>query len=785
MTVARAARIDAPNLSESTLESLYASGLTDETIALSRISDATSNPIMSELLAKYRAHDGYYIPYPELDGSFSEKAPYRLRILAPTDMPKYLQPAKSGNHIYVPPLGLPKGWQDDITVPLFITEGEKKALAGAQAGIATLAVGGVYSWRSQTFKLPRGDVQTEDTGSNKMVSVNAAHATLIKERVAPELLEISWQDREVYLVFDSDATQKVQVQQACVDLALWLNERGAIVRQVNLQDADDGSKMGMDDFLVAYTAESSFLNEEWLRTNSSEPLPLDVKKYLADLMNGQRISRQLSEKVARIALNALNAWGERYTDGAGGYFYFDGETSELHEFRMDLPRLRESSFGQLVRTEFGLATNDSSVLSRLADDFVVGAKKVTPRRVVGTTDDAVYLQLSDSRVARVTADGVDVVDNGTDGMLFLSGEVEPVDEKRLAKALKAGRGKPKWLSAIEGVNLEPLSPLNLKQTRELLTTLFYLSPWLFRWRGTMLPLEVCVAEPNSGKTFLYNLRRGVLTGRPGLNGLPDDFKGWASAVGSTGGIWVCDNLGSIRSDYWHRFADEVARLTTEPDPSIELRQLYTTSAVHHIPVQCSFAITTIKNPFTQPDILQRSLVYNLRAIPVDQRDSGWYTRALDERPEWLADHLTALSSFLKLVDEKWNDGYLSGFRLVNFEQCLLLMGKVLGFNLQSVIAELPAVVAGAVAEFDPVVEALVAFVEAWPKSTARLRDVVNWVENDEDRRFVNIKTMDNLVVLGRYVKAHAYDIEQATGCKITRPNNVLTLVMPTGEEDDE
>lgn len=785
MTVARAARFDAPNLSESTLESLYASGLTDETIALSRISDATSNPLIQELLSKYRAADGYHIPYPELDGSFGDKAPYRLRILAPVDMPKYLQPAKSGNHIYIPPFGLAKGWQDDIALPLFITEGEKKALAGMQAGIPTLAVGGVYSWRSQTFKLPRADVQMTDTGESRMVSVNASHAKLMTERVAPELLEISWQDRTVYLVFDSDASQKVQVQQACVDLALWLNERGANVLQVNLPDDEDGGKMGMDDFLVRYTAESSFLNEEWLRTNSSEPLPLDVKKYLADMLNGNRVTRQLSEKVARIALNALNAWGERYTDGAGGYFYFDGGTSQLHEFRMDLPRLRESSFGQLVRTEFGLATNDASVLSRLADDFVVGATTVTPRRVVGTSGDAVYFQLSDSRVARVTADGVDLVDNGTDDMLFLSGEVEQVDEARLAKAIKRGREKPRWLTAIESVNLEPLSPLNLKQTRELLTTLFYLSPWLFRWRGTMLPLEVCVAEPNSGKTFLYNLRRGILTGRPGLNGLPDDFKGWASAVGSTGGIWVCDNLGSIRSDYWHRFADEIARLTTEPDPSIDLRQLYTTSTVHSIPVQCSFAITTIKNPFTQPDILQRSLVYNLRAIPVDARDSGWYTRALGEREEWLADHLTALSEFFKLVGTKWNDRYLSGFRLVNFEQALLLMGRVLGFNMQSVIAELPAVVAGAVAEFDPVVEALVAFVEAWPKATARLRDVVNWVENDEDRRFVNIKTMDNLVVLGRYVRAHAYDIEQATGCKLTRPNNVLTLVMPTGEEDEE
>lgn len=785
-------------LSQKSLQSLRGSGLTDATIAAARIEDGASNPLIKELLESFHAKAGYYIPYPTLKGAFGEKPHYRIRVLErddgePVGQAKYLQGKKAPNHLYVPPrVLLPSefaGWELDSDVPLFITEGEKKALAGAQGGLPIVGVGGVYSWRTNVYKLPRTAVKLEDTPSSKLVTLDAEKARLIESHVVEELNDIKWQNREVYLVFDSDAADKPQVQLACVDFALWLLERGALPRQVLLPPSEDGDegKVGLDDFLLSEDASDTLLDVDWLTEHSVFPLPHDIRAYLAKLMNDGRMSRSLAEKLATISLAALDNWGERFRDATGQYYYFDKGTRALHEFRLDLPRLRESTFGQLLRNELGLGTSDSSVLSRLADDYVAGAHTVIPRRAISHGEDQgngepppIYFQVDDGSLARVTSERIELVDNGTDDQLFLAGSVEPLPAEELQDAVEVAEAawppkKPRWLVALESVNLAPMEPLSLGETRNLLTCLFYMSPWLYRWKGTMLPLEVAVAEPNSGKTFLYNLRKGVLTGRPALSGLPNDFKDWVSAVASAGALWVCDNLGNVRSDYWHRFTDEVARLITDPVPSVDLRQLYTTSNLLHVPVQCSFAVTTVKNPFSQPDILQRALVYHLHAIPVNQRDSSWYDRQLADRAGFVAEHLVVLRRFLGLAASDWDDTFLSGFRLANFEQALLLMGETLGLDLTSVVDKLPAVVSETVAEHDPVMEAFRAFAAEWKGKTARFQDVVDWVQNDMAMRYSSLKQFDNVILLGRYVKSHEYDISQATGMFVTKPGNVNTF----------
>jgi hypothetical protein len=440
----------------------------------------------------------------------------------------------------------------------------------------------------------------------------------------------------------------------------------------------------------------------------------------------------------------------------------------------------------MLINHLGMQTADGPVMSRLGDLFssYEPITNVAPRKVLSQGYDALYYQIADGRVARVSGESIEFVDNGTDGHLFLPDSVIPADEGKLAKAIaKVRQPGGKWMEALETVNLQPMGDLTIEQTRLLLATTFYLSPWLNRWRGMMMPLEIAVAEPNSGKTFLYNLRKGVLTGLPDLEGLPEDFRGWVSTISAAPGMWVCDNLGSVRTDFWHRLNDELARLITDPAPVVEMRRLYTTSSVARVPINTTFAITTIKNPFTAPDILQRSLIFELQAIPIDRRNGNWYTSRMDARIDWMAEHLVAIQRFFQLTSKKWDPNYISGYRLVHFEQALLRMGEVLGYadEMAEVVKMLPGVVAATVAEYDPIIEALVMFTSEWKKPTAFIGDVVEWVQADMDRRYSAIKTLSNSILLGRYMKSHTYDIEQATGCTITRRNNTTFLRMPIPE----
>lgn len=770
----------ATRLAESTWASLYESGLQEKIVEQAGIKDQTTDPETRELFNKFRITEGFVIPYADLRGRVNGH--YRIRALKGGPGPKYLQPRNTGNRIYLPP-GLPRHWAADPSLPIVITEGEKKALAGAQAGLVCIGVGGVSSWRSRTLRLPPGTEVTQTQGGT-ILKLDEKTTRLIQDQVAPELTEITWTNRQVTIVYDSDSNDNDDVQNAAFELAVWLEDRGADVGQFLLLPYDDGRKCGLDDFLkdepdgaerIVDTDELTF------------PAPANVHKWVAEELDSPRTGRMVQRRVARVAIGLLDRWGRRYRDTGGTYYFFDTDTKILHPFRLDdLPQLRSSTFGALLTNELGIHTADSPTMSRFADMFATQhpVSTITPHRAVTTVDDTLYYQVSDGRVARVSSTSIEFVDNGEDDVLFLPDIVEPIDEDHLMDSIsKYKRTTPLWLGAIESLNLDALHGLTYEQTTHLLTTLFYLSPWLHRWRRLMTPLEVAVAEPNSGKTFLYNLRKGVLTGRPDLEGLPDDFRGWVSAVSAAPALWVCDNLGGVRSDFWHRLNDELARLITDPHPSVELRQLYTTASVYRVPIQAAFAVTTIKNPFTAPDILQRSLIYHLRAIPAGKRDANWYNAHLRDRTTWVAEHLLAVQAFFRLVDEKWNDHYLSGFRLVNLEQSLLLMGEALGLSeVPGAVAQLPQMVSSNVAEYDPVVEALAAFVEEWNQPDATIGQVIDWVQLDAERRFVNIKTLDNSILLGRYIGSHTYDIEQSTGIRVERKHNQQKLIMPERED---
>ena len=136
---------------------------------------------------------------------------------------KYEFPRGATMQVDVPPRVRPD--LADPTKPLWITEGSKKADAGAQRGLACIALLGVWNFRGK----------------------NASGGTT----VLPDFDYIHLQERIVYVVFDSDVMLKTAVHQALKRLAGALQLRGAVLRFVYLPCGPSGSKVGLDDYFVA------------------------------------------------------------------------------------------------------------------------------------------------------------------------------------------------------------------------------------------------------------------------------------------------------------------------------------------------------------------------------------------------------------------------------------------------------------------------------------------------------------------------------------------------------
>src|SRR5206468_10515718 len=132
-------------------------------------------------------------------------------------------------HLYIPPLIESHYWLDP-TLPLIITEGEKKALKACQEGLLCVALGGVQNWRQRTLVLPQSALATDQPYKDKLLLQDLDPDLLqqFEEQVCPELLQIPFDNREVVICFDSDTLSNPAVQLSAFELSIWLIEQGAI-----------------------------------------------------------------------------------------------------------------------------------------------------------------------------------------------------------------------------------------------------------------------------------------------------------------------------------------------------------------------------------------------------------------------------------------------------------------------------------------------------------------------------------------------------------------------------
>lgn len=134
---------------------------------------------------------------------------------------KYETPVGQRNGLDVPPGIGPQ--LADPSVPLWVTEGVKKADAGALAGLCIVALPGVWSWRG-----------TNDKGGKLAI---------------PDWHDVALDGRRVILAFDGDVARKSAVRNALDALAKYLSSKGSLVEFLHLPDTED--KTGLDDYLVA------------------------------------------------------------------------------------------------------------------------------------------------------------------------------------------------------------------------------------------------------------------------------------------------------------------------------------------------------------------------------------------------------------------------------------------------------------------------------------------------------------------------------------------------------
>lgn len=709
---------------------------------------------------------------------------------------------------------------------LLITEGEKKAACAVAQGIPCVGLGGVDSWRSKTIVLPSDAelYQSGGRGARKALHAKLPSSDISVPELAQlaqgfgDMIDLIVKLGLIpIVVYDSDeyGTIKSEVQRAAAMLGYEMRFLGVPaqrIKQIILPDLHPGqpieskSKVGIDDFLMDENQGLKGmlgLIASVVNNPAAFPKHPNPKGYINAQMRDHH-DRKMAQQVASVILSELDAKGIRLKDKySGDPYYYDRMTHKLIRANLQsnpAAGLHLSDLGSMLFKEFGLTGNDKQVLGVLASSYVSEEPilTVTPHRIVARITeredpknaDGIAFQVSDSHFIAVSGDPkqpIEYLTNGSKGILFEQHQSEAFDVDKMLNYFDEFNSELRpdqplecwWLDVIKQSNISlvkksDLAAITNEAARERIlrdslhqkiyaALLFYVSPYLQRWRGTQMPVELMIGEPGSGKSSLFMLRSQIMTGQMTLRNMPNDIRDWYASITSLGGLHVIDNVHFTKNDLRQRMSDEICRLVTEPEPSVEMRKLFTTADSVKIPVTATFALTALQMPFVNADLIQRAAIFE--AKPSGQRPEGnWVERQLEERggrEAWIAHQLLFLHRFLRtaVYEDKWQSNFPTDHRLVNLEQCLHIASQVFGISVKDsklIGASMLHSQYRQMQETDYIMQGIKEYLECGelkPRQKFDVRDISSWAAASED--YADIEGLINTRRLGRYLQLNS------------------------------
>lgn len=351
---------------------LQRSGLSDETMRaagiLSEVNYVTLATKLNWRTVPKKMPPAMVIPYRSPDGQVAYS---RFKFDHPRTIAgkvvKYESPKGQPNQIYLPP-GVAEILLD-ATHALLLTEGEKKALAATQAGFLCIGLVGVHGWADG----------------------KAA-------RLLPALERIAWQGRVVYIVFDSDAATKPEVQDAENRLSAHLAARGAVVRVARLPEGAAGpdgkpTKVGLDDYLVAAVANGLDPAGEMrkLLDGSQEPNPVDavdMKAPASEIDSVPEATAFLAE-TEKDGVPRLRFWRGTWLRWRSGAY----RVMPPSEVRGEVVEFLDRRFSKLTQMSVGNVLDGLRAKSRLSH-------QIEPPAWIGDVGDALQWKPTDVLVCR-------------------------------------------------------------------------------------------------------------------------------------------------------------------------------------------------------------------------------------------------------------------------------------------------------------------------------------------------------------------------------------------------
>jgi hypothetical protein len=402
---------------------------------------------------------------------------------------------------------------------------------------------------------------------------------------------------------------------------------------------------------------------------------------------------EILAEVAKILLADLHDRGRFYHNETQAYVFFKAE-KKLIAIDPDDTKCT------LMLADYGINRSETIyeyLLHALhVDAFKHGTETDIYRLAYyNATTFTLYLFNQRNQIYRISPETIDLVDNGTDGVLFLSSSnAQPFE-------LTEDDEASSWLdrALVSTINF---AADRLTRDEQRLIFMFWFYSLFFESLMRTKPILAFIGPKGSGKS-ITNRKVGMLMFGEKFNVMPltYDQKDFDAAITNSAFVAI-DNADTKRD--W--LEDRLATVAT--GGSIKKRAYFTTNKLVEIPAHCFLAITSRTPHFRRDDVADRLLIMKVERYETFRAEKALLDEVLQNRNHIMSEVVRHLQGFVQALRAEQDADDSGIFRMADFAAFAMKVGRHAGVEtqLKAIFEKLTSEQSAFTLDGDPIFELL-------------------------------------------------------------------------------